>query len=117
MFNQFHEEGSPRRAQNQLRSRAVGSQSGKKKDLEADVAKHSPDLTQPPPDLQDGEISTLQSVLGALSNQIASLDSELTVESAVSSKSEAELVDLVDTLQRVTSIIQKETARKLHSYR
>ena len=47
-----------------------------------------------------------------MSNQIAPPDSVLTVASAVFNKSEAELVDLVDTLQRGTSVIQKETAKK-----
>ena len=63
----------------------------------------------------DGKISALQSEVGALSNQIASLDSELTFVSAVFNRSEAELVDPVDTLQRdkmATSVMQKETAKK-----
>ena len=50
----------------------------------------------------DGEISALQSSLGALSNQIASPDSELTVASVVFNEP-AELSDLVGTLQRATA--------------
>ena len=71
-------------------------------------------MTQPPPGsiILDGETSAPHLELGALSNQIASTDSELTVASAVFHKSEAEHVDLVDTLQRATSIIHKETAKK-----
>ena len=60
----------------------------------------------------DGEISAFQSERGALSNKIALRDSELTVASAVFNKSEAGLVDLVDTLQRVTSVAQKKMAEK-----
>ena len=56
--------------------------------------------------------------ISSLASQIASSDSELTAASAVRekeakdfSKSEAELLDVVDTLQRAISIIQKEMAK------
>merc|ERR1719414_1143082 len=56
--------------------------------------------------------------ISSLASQIASADSELTAASAVRekeakdfSKSEAELLDVVDTLQRAISIIQKEMAK------
>ena len=48
-----------------------------------------------------------------MSNLTASPDSELTVASALFSKSKAEHVDFVDTLQRATSVIHKETAKKI----
>merc|ERR1719414_2422993 len=56
--------------------------------------------------------------ISSLASEIASADSEFTAASAVRekeakdfSKSEAELVDVVDTLQRAISIIQKEMSK------
>ena len=102
-----------RRGTNQSRSRDVESHPEKEEDLQADVAKHSPDLTQPPRDPSYWTARCrhfCRSWVSVKPDLIARLGADTAID--VFNKSAAELVDVVDTPQRAISVIQKETGKQ-----